>query len=191
MTEPLQQPHTEADDIALGFDLAGVGLCISRERVIQRCNQAFGDMFGYQPEELKGRSLACLYPSREEFENTGSRGLSEMQKSGRYSDERIMLRKDGSLFWCHVVGRSASFDDPFAFAVWSFEDISVQRPVAVTLTSREREVTQMLIAGKTSKEIAKTLSISYRTVEAHRAKVIRKFKVKSVVELISKLVGFT
>lgn len=190
MPERPQQQTEKSDDLALGFALAGVGLCISRQRIIQRCNQAFGEMFGYAPDELRGRSLECLYPSQDEFEHTGSRGLQSMQETGRYSDERIMMRKDGSLFWCHVVGRSRHLDHPFSFAVWSFEDISVRRPVAVELTGREREVAQLLIVGKTSKEIAKALAISPRTVETHRANVIRKFNVKSVIELISKVVGF-
>ncbi len=33
-------------DLTLAFDLAPVGLCVSRERMIQRCNAAFGTMFG-------------------------------------------------------------------------------------------------------------------------------------------------
>lgn len=187
---PQTQPQYP-DDLELAFHLVGVGLCISRERIIQRCNQAFAEMFGYTPEALTGKSLECLYPSPEEYEHTGSRGLPVMQKTGCYSDERIMRKKDGSLFWCHVVGRSLCRDAPFACAVWSFEDMSTKRPVRVEMTGREREVAQLLIEGKSSKEIARLLDISSRTVEAHRARLLRKFNVKTVVELISKMVGFT
>ncbi len=182
--------HTKKDDIELAFHLAGVGLCIARERVIQRCNQAFAEMFGYTTGDLNGQSLERLYPSHEEYEHTGSRGLPVMQKTGQYSDERIMMRKNGSLFWCHVIGRSLYRDDPFAYTVWSFEDISVKRPVTVELTCREREVAQLLMEGKISKEIARILDISSRTVEAHRARLLRKFEARTVVELISKMVGF-
>lgn len=189
MADLLQAGFDTSDDTALGFQLAGVGLCVSRRRVIQRCNLAFGEMFGYAPEELKGKSLERLYPSPQEFEHIGSRGQSVMQETGRYRDERIMKRKDGTLFWCHVVGRSLDRSDPYAFAVWSFEDISASRPAAVMLTTREREVAQLLIQGKTSKDIAKALAISYRTVEAHRARIIHKYQVKSVLELVSKVGG--
>jgi PAS domain S-box-containing protein len=181
----------ELNDVALAFQLAGVGLFISRDRIIKCCNEAFADMFGYKQDELNGQSVECLYPSHEEFEHTGSRGLPVMQKTGRYSDERIMMRKDGSLFWCHVIGRSLHRDSPYACAVWSFEDISTKRPVTVELTGREREVAQLLIEGKTSKEIARLLSISARTVEAHRARLNRKFNVKNPVELISKMTGIS
>jgi PAS domain S-box-containing protein len=191
MHQQTPTPTNDSDDLELAFHLAGVGLCISRERVIQRCNKAFGEMFGYAPEELKARSMACLYPSQAEFENIGARGIAAMRDSGGYSDERIMKRKDGSLFWCHVVGRSLYRDQPYACAVWSFEDLSVKRPVGVALTAREREIAQLLMLGKASKEIAAILSISTRTVEAHRARLHNKFGVRSATELMSKLGGFT
>ncbi len=190
MAQPAPMDTQQSDDLELAFNMAGVGLCISRDRIIQRCNQTFAEMFGYMPQELSGNCLKCLYPSHDEYEHTGSRGLPVMQKTGLYSDDRIMQRKDGSLFWCHVVGRSLSRDKPFSCAVWSFEDISVKRPVTVELTGREREVAQLLFEGKPSKEIARILSISSRTVEAHRARILYKFNVKTVVELISKMVGF-
>ncbi|MGZ3238187.1 MAG: LuxR C-terminal-related transcriptional regulator [Burkholderiaceae bacterium] len=191
MTESIQPDTSESDDLELAFQLAGVGLFISRDRIIKRCNEAFAAMFGYTTSELNGQSVECLYPSHEEYEHTGSRGLPVMQQTGCYRDERIMMRKDRSLFWCHVVGRSLYRDRPFACAVWSFEDISVKRPVKVELTGREREIAQLLIEGKTSKEIARILSISSRTVEAHRARLNRKFNVNSPVELISKMAGIT
>lgn len=191
MNQSTHSSNLEHDDIELAFQLAGVGLFISRDRIIKRCNEAFAEMFGYKTDELNGQSVECLYPSHEEFEHTGSRGIPVMQRTGCYSDERIMMRKDRSLFWCHVIGRSLDRDRPYACAVWSFEDISVKRPVMVELTGREREIAQLLIEGKTSKEIARLLAISARTVEAHRARLNRKYNVNNPVELISKMTGIT
>ena len=177
------------DDLALAFDLAPVGLCVSHERVIWRCNNAFAAMFGYRPEELNGQSLACLYPSSSEFEHIGSRGWAAMRETGLYSDERIMRHRGGHLFWCHVAGRSLDRNNPFACAVWMFEDLSAKRPVLVELTAREREIVQFLATGETSKQIARRLDISPRTVEAHRARLIRKLGVSTHGELISRLAG--
>ncbi len=97
-----------------------------------------------------------------------------MQETGTYSDERIMSRSDGALFWCHVAGRALDRADPFAHAVWMFEDISLRRPVGAALTIREREIAQHIVTGATSKQIARLLDISHRTVEAHRARLMRK-----------------
>ena len=53
-----------------------------------------------------------------------------------------------------------------------------------TLTEREREVMEEMVAGATNKEIGKTLNLSPRTVETHRAHVVQKLGVKSVAELV-------
>ena len=56
------------------------------------------------------------------------------------------------------------------------------------LSRRELEVLDGLLAGQTSKQLAKTLSISPKTVDVHRASVMRKLLVGSGTELV-KLVG--
>jgi len=53
-----------------------------------------------------------------------------------------------------------------------------------TLTGREQEVLDKLLAGSISKQIARELGISTRTVEAHRQSLLRKLGVGSVKELL-------
>jgi len=52
------------------------------------------------------------------------------------------------------------------------------------ITDREREIVQLLAEGKSSKEIATMLGISVRTVETHRAAIMKKLGLKSFSELI-------
>jgi len=52
------------------------------------------------------------------------------------------------------------------------------------LTSREREVVQLLSEGKSNKEVADRLGISPRTAEGHRSEIMRKLKLGSLAELI-------
>ncbi|HTS32303.1 MAG TPA: response regulator transcription factor [Bryobacteraceae bacterium] len=52
------------------------------------------------------------------------------------------------------------------------------------LTSREREVLQMLAEGKTNKEIAGVLNLSVYTVDAHRGRIMEKLNVHSINELV-------
>jgi two-component system response regulator NreC len=52
------------------------------------------------------------------------------------------------------------------------------------LTSREREVMQLLAEGFTAKEIAKRLDISAYTVDAHRGRIMRKLQISSIGELV-------
>jgi FixJ family two-component response regulator len=51
------------------------------------------------------------------------------------------------------------------------------------LSSREREVLGFLLNGATSKQIARDLSISYKTVDVHRANILRKLEVTSYFDL--------
>jgi len=52
------------------------------------------------------------------------------------------------------------------------------------LTPREREVVQLLVDGKTAKEVAASLGLSVKTVETHRSNVMRKLQIHSVSELV-------
>lgn len=54
-----------------------------------------------------------------------------------------------------------------------------------TLTSREREIMTLVIAGQANKEIARLLNISPRTVEIHRSRLMEKMGVTSVLELVT------
>lgn len=59
---------------------------------------------------------------------------------------------------------------------------SVEGRVA-QLTAREREVMELILAGKMNKVIADQLNIAMRTVEVHRARIFEKMGVRSAVEL--------
>ena len=52
------------------------------------------------------------------------------------------------------------------------------------LTSREREIVQLLAEGKRNKQIAKLLDLSVKTVETHRSTVMRKLELNSLSDLV-------
>lgn len=62
-------------------------------------------------------------------------------------------------------------------------EIERRRAYFAALTDRETEVVEWLVAGKSSKVIAQKLKISPKTVDIHRANIMRKLNVKSVVEI--------
>jgi PAS domain S-box-containing protein len=184
-------PETPDDlrDVTLAFRLAPVGLLVSRQRIINHYNAAFSQMFGYDERELIGQSLERLYPTRHEFEHIGERASRIMYEQGSYSDDRIMRDKSGRLFWCHVSGRALNRTTPLVEAAWVFEDLSTRWSVTAELTTREREIAQLLVMGKSSKVIGRELAISPRTVEAHRARLMNKMNATSVSQLVARLIG--
>ena len=58
------------------------------------------------------------------------------------------------------------------------------------LSGREREILDLVIEGQSNKVIGRALGISYKTVEAHRARLMRKMGVASFAELMQVVLAF-
>ena len=182
---------TPALDYRTAFELAPIGLVMSRHRLMVDCNAQALAMFGATRDDMVGQSFELLYPTPGEFERTGARIVASLNESGWYGDERIMKRlagpQRGELFWCHVSGHALDPQQPHAAGVWSFEDLSARRRVGVVLTPREREIAALLIDGLTSKLIGRKLNVSPRTVDVYRARLMKKHGAASTPELVQKL----
>lgn len=81
--------------------------------------------------------------------------------------------------------------ESIATAVRKYQDRLRLRPASAelqgrleSLTAREREVFDLLVAGDANKIVAHALDISIRTVEIHRARVMEKMKAKNLPELV-------
>jgi two-component system nitrate/nitrite response regulator NarL len=59
------------------------------------------------------------------------------------------------------------------------------------ITKREKEILKLLLSGKGNKEIAETLDISKRTAEVHRFNLMKKLKVKNLIELSNKATEYS
>lgn len=124
----------------------------------------------------------------QEFQRIGDRGYPQMRRNGRYQDERLMRHHDGALLWCRVTGQASDQNAPSQQAVWVFEPLHASQRATESLSPREREVVTHLAQGMSSKEIARQLDLSPRTVEMHRARLLRKMGVKSTAQLLTLLV---
>lgn len=180
---------THAMDYRTAFELAPIGLVLSRQRLMVDVNREALAMFGARREQIVGRSFELLYPTHEEFERTGARISASLDAQGRYADERVMKRLGGELFWCHVSGRALEPAQPHAAGIWAFEDLSARRALKLDFTPREREIAALLVEGLTSKGIGRRLDISPRTVDVYRARLMRKVGATTTPELVTKLLS--
>ncbi len=194
----METPDTAlaAIDYRLAFEEAPVGMVLSRHRIIVDCNARLCEMFGATRDMLIGQSFRVLYPSVAEFERIGKRMEPILNASGRYADNRMMRRVGGlhgafagETFWCHVSGQALNRAAPHEAGIWIFEDLGSRRAAKAELTPREREVAAQLMKGLTSKEIGRALDISHRTVEIHRARLMRKYAAATTAELVQKLMA--
>jgi len=65
-----------------------------------------------------------------------------------------------------------------------YERPGVDMPSRQRLTSREREIVQLLAEGRSNKEVAATLNISVKTAETHRSRIMAKLQLRSIGELV-------
>ena len=63
--------------------------------------------------------------------------------------------------------------------------LDVVRAHIAKLTPREREVFELVIRGRTNKQVANALGATVRTIKAHRHRVMEKMQVRSLAELVS------
>jgi RNA polymerase sigma factor (sigma-70 family) len=63
--------------------------------------------------------------------------------------------------------------------------LDVVRSHIATLTPRERQVFELVIRGKTNKEVSRAIGGTERTIKAHRHRMIEKMQVQSLAELVS------
>jgi two-component system response regulator DctR len=73
-------------------------------------------------------------------------------------------------------------EEALASSTRAAANAAVQARLA-TLSAREREVLDLILAGNMNKVVADKLGISMRTVEVHRAHIFDKMQVKTAVEL--------
>ncbi|MDQ7069256.1 MAG: PAS and helix-turn-helix domain-containing protein [Rhodobacterales bacterium] len=169
----------------LTFQNAPIGLVMTENRIIRACNATFSKLFGYADQALIGQSFRMLYVTRAEFDRIRDVGLEPLKQADDYSDERIMRKSDGSPFWCRFRAHTLTPADPLARIVMSFAPMSVTTSKRA-LTPREREIITFLARGLTSKEIARSLFLSPRTIEDIRARLLRKFEVSNTAQLLGK-----
>jgi diguanylate cyclase (GGDEF)-like protein/PAS domain S-box-containing protein len=99
---------------------------ISMDRVILRANRHFEEiMFGWQHDEMLGKSTCIIYSSQEEFAIIDRTIYSQLFSNKNYFKfESSFRRKDGSCFWGIAVG---SFIDPTNVSkgiIWFIHDIT-------------------------------------------------------------------
>ncbi|AVE03245.1 LuxR C-terminal-related transcriptional regulator [Pseudomonas sp. R11F] len=174
----------------LAFQLSPAPQIVTRHRVMVDCNEAFLKLFGYTRDALVNQLTLLIYPSQADYHAIGKRSHDWLldSENGFYSDERFMQHKSGEVFWARSHGYTLTPKDPFKLMIWHFERLDRPHTGTGDLTPREREIAMLIVNGLKSKEIALRLGISHRTVEVHRARLMKKLEVKNIVELVSKMI---
>jgi PAS domain S-box-containing protein len=119
------------------LDNALVGIVYLKDRVIRRCNNRFEEMFGYDNGTMIGNTTQIIYSTEEIFRETGERAYAALSRGDNYSEELLLKKKDGSLFWGYLTGRAADPARPHEGSVWIYLDVSERRRILDNLRESE------------------------------------------------------
>lgn len=190
---PPPSPMSAGDAESLGFLHAPVATLVLSNRIVMRASAMVERVFGWHPSEIEGKSIRLLYPGQTDFEQIGERALQAFVQDSLCRDERLMRRKNGQIVWMEGRGHTLDRSDPFRLAIWSYAPLENPSPPApafgAMLTATEKLIATYLVNGMTSKEIAQALARSPRTIEVHRANMMRKMEVRNGPELVRALLN--
>lgn len=137
-------------DRELMFSLSDVGIAYLRGARIERANQALATLTGYAAPELTTLDAAELYESARECVDFEARMRQALRAQGRFSGERRLRRRDGSLLWVQVAVRPVDADDEAAGVICSFVDVDERQRARATLAAqaeRTRAILNSVLVG--------------------------------------------
>ncbi len=133
----LQRTSSEREAI-LNTALVGIALSVNQRN--QWVNDKFAEMLGYSRNELIGQSSQDFYADTESREQLGAQQMSAFLKTGSFSTERQLKRRNGESLWVQMAGRCVRDQDPNSGVIWTFLDISDRiRAEQNTLAALEKE----------------------------------------------------
>lgn len=156
------------------FRNALVGIMHIRHRRVVACNRRVEQLLGYPSNELTGATFEHLHESPEAFGAFGERAYAALSEGRNYTEELILRRKDGSLFWSALTGCVIDPAHPHAGSIWVLADISERkraednhRRLHQELEERVAQRTEQLLVAKEEAERANLAKSEFLSRMSH------------------------
>jgi diguanylate cyclase (GGDEF)-like protein/PAS domain S-box-containing protein len=117
----LDQQHVILNNIPMGI------VFLDEKRRFIRVNQKMEEVFGYSEQELLGDPTTKIYADPKTWDFIGEVAYPILRQGETYHTEQLMRRKDGSVFWCRLLGRAVNPENMRQGALWNIEDITAKR----------------------------------------------------------------
>jgi len=104
-----------------------VGICMLKNRKILSSNPAFDLIFGYEVGTILGIDTAALYSDDEYYKSVGQKAYPALNSGNSYFDEAIMKRRNGSTFWCNLIGHAINPGCLEDGSIWIIIDITERK----------------------------------------------------------------
>jgi len=162
-------------------------------------NKAICQMLGYGVEDVASLEIKSICPSEDSSQFTEQ---FEKQVSGElvFRKDVPIRRKNGDLFYADIISIPLTLSSKIFFLCFLKETSShkvksilkLSTPLysypSQPLTETEIKVLKSIVNGMSNKEIAQLFHRSLRTIENHRAHIMKKLRVDSSVELVKRAV---
>jgi diguanylate cyclase (GGDEF)-like protein/PAS domain S-box-containing protein len=112
---------------------ASIGIIFTKSRLVQGINPHASEMFGYQENEILGRSSRIFFPDQASYDKVGTESAPLLANDQPYETEIQFRRKNGELFWCRMHGKAVNRQQAEEGSIWIAEDISKRRRDEQTL----------------------------------------------------------
>ena len=148
--EALRQSHEELSAIYEGM-IEGVVIIDFQTKRVVRGNNSMCRMLGYSEAELLSKSVSDIHPADELPKVLASRFVS-MEGQTALSENRRVLRKDGSVFYADIVGRAIVYNGrPCIIGV--FRDVTERRQVQEALQRERRTLERLLRSSDRERQL--------------------------------------
>jgi PAS domain S-box-containing protein len=178
------------DNIAEGVLLTDV----ENKRLITS-NKAICRMLGYSTEEITNLEITRICPPEDAYSLVRQ---FEIQADGDlvFRKDVPFKRKDGNLLRADIISIASTFSGKRCLISFLRETLarkiklipqqyaSLDSKEGRLLTDTELKVLRLIVKGMSNKEIAKSLHRSIRTIENHRAHLMKKLRVDNSIELV-------
>ncbi|MFA7060249.1 MAG: PAS domain-containing protein [Pedobacter sp.] len=131
-TIQLSQANNELQTI---LNTSPVGICCLNNRKVVWANNAFDLIFGYQTGTTYFLDTFEFYPDRDSYERIWADAYSLIENGDTYSEDTLMKKKDGTLFWCNMAGHAITPGNMPDGSIWIIQDISKRRQVEQQMIS--------------------------------------------------------
>jgi PAS domain S-box-containing protein len=123
---------TESERARLEYEAilgnASIGIAFTRGRAFQHANPRFEEMYGWPAGTLAGQPGGVVWLDDEDYADVGRIAGPRLARGEPIELERRMRRKDGSVFWCRLMGRAVDPTHPSrGGTIWIAEDITESR----------------------------------------------------------------
>ena len=142
------------------------------------CNQALVELFGYDSKE----EIHTINNVVSQYVNKNDRSvfLEKLKKDNRIECFRVQLkRKDGESIWAE---NTAEIFPEQGYLEGTMRDITASK----VLSKTERTILRLIVEGKSNKEIAYVSDRSIRTIEDHRANIMKRLGADNLPDLVRK-----